>query len=148
MVSVSREAPAETEERLGRVLGAAELRVLPGAWSFFESPPGEPPVLDDEVLAVVRDETSWSALRPSRTAEGPEERFGVFSFHFQPDVDNSGFVGWLASALKAELGTGVLVVCGSDRERGGVYDYWGCPEALLDDAVAVVRRLGAPAVGA
>jgi hypothetical protein len=27
-------------------------------------------------------------------------------------VDNSGFVGWLASHLKAAIGTGVLVVCG------------------------------------
>ena len=65
----------------------------------------------------------------------------MFSFHFPDGLDNSGFVGWLAGALKDRLGTGVFVVCGSDAARGGVYDYWGCPVALLQDAVAVVRSL-------
>ena len=141
MVSVSRETSAETALRLQRVLGRAELAVLPGVWSFFESPRDEPPTLDDRLLAVVRDEDTWSVLRPNDSADGHEERFGVFSFHFPDGLDNSGFVGWLAGALKDRLGTGVFVVCGSDAARGGVYDYWGCPVALLQDAVAVVRSL-------
>lgn len=140
MVSVSRETAEETESRLQGVIGMAELRVLPGAWSFVES--DEPPVLDDDVLAVVRDEDSWSALRPALNEPGEEERFGVFSFHFPEGVDNSGFVGWLASELKQRLGTGVFVVCGSNRRRGGVYDYWGCPVDLLDDVLNAVHGLG------
>ena len=44
-------------------------------------------------------------------------------FHFPAGVDNSGFVGWLASHLKVVLGTGVLVVCGFNSQRGGVFDY-------------------------
>ncbi|WP_344534499.1 DUF6196 family protein [Streptomyces albiaxialis] len=43
--------------------------------------------------------------------------------------------------MKAELGTGVCVVCGSNRARGGIYDYWGCPVDVLDQALAVVRAL-------
>lgn len=142
MVSVSHESPAETEQRLRGVLAQAEMLVLPGTWSFAESPLGEPPVLDEHLLAVVRDEDSWSALRPFDGSVGGE-RFGVFSFHFPDGVDNSGFVGWLAGALKAQLGTGVLVICGSNSRRGGVYDYWGCPHELLDRAVEAVRRLAA-----
>lgn len=145
MVSVSHETPEETERRLQGVLGLAEMVVLTGTWSFVESPRDRPPVLDDDVLAVVRDEDTWSALRPwDGGGAGDAERFGVFSFHFPPGVDNSGFVGWLAGALKAELGTGVLVVCGSNSDRGGVYDYWGCPHELLQEAVAAVHRLSVP----
>jgi hypothetical protein len=35
----------------------------------------------------------------------------------------------------------VFVVCGSNRTRGGIDDYWGCPHNLLLEAVAVVREL-------
>jgi hypothetical protein len=62
---------------------------------------------------------------------------------FPAGLDNSGFVGWLAGRLKTELGTGVFVICGSNRDRGGIYDYWGCPIGLLDDTVAVVEALRA-----
>ena len=79
MVSVSRETAEETESRLQGVIGLAELRVLPGAWRFVES--ADPPALDDQVLAVVRDEDGWSALRPAPEEQNEEERFGVFSFH-------------------------------------------------------------------
>ncbi len=142
MVSVSRETPEQTGTRLQGVLGLAEMHVLPGVWAFQESGRDQPPALDDDVLAVVRDERTWSALRPAPDPAGDEERFGVFSFHFPEGVDNSGFVGWLAGELKRRLGTGVLVVCGSDRGRGGIYDYWGCPIDLLDEAVSTVHRLG------
>ncbi|MCW2750523.1 MAG: hypothetical protein JWR83_1633 [Aeromicrobium sp.] len=141
MVSVSAETPEEIDVRLRTVIGRADLVVHPGSWSFVESALHEPPSLDPDVLAVVRDEQSWSALRPHRDPGGTTERFGVFSFHFPPGLDNSGFIGWLASALKRELGTGVFVICGSNTERGGIYDYWGCPFELLDQAVDVVRSL-------
>lgn len=140
MVSVSHETADETKQRLQGVLGLAEMVVLPGTWSFVESPRDQPPVLDDDLLAVVRDEDSWSVLRPS-DEDDARERFGVFSFHFPEHVDSSGFVGWLAGALKEQLGTGVFVVCGSNSDRGGVYDYWGCPSELLDDAISAVHRL-------
>lgn len=58
-----------------------------------------------------------------------------------PNADNSGFVGWLATHLKTQLGTGVFVVCGSNHERGGIYDYWGCPADLLDQATQVIDEL-------
>ena len=140
MVSVSQETASETEQRLQGVLGLSEMVVLPGTWSFFESPRDQPPVLDEHLLAVVRDDDTWSVLRPSDEKE-ERERFGVFSFHFPAGVDNSGFVGWLAAALKAQLGTGVFVVCGSNSDRGGIYDYWGCPHELLDQTIATVHKL-------
>ncbi|MEJ3749047.1 DUF6196 family protein [Actinomycetes bacterium KLBMP 9797] len=144
MVDVSTETEEQTDRRLRRVLAAAELVVLDGVWYFQESPASSPPALSARTLAVVRDEDSWSALVPlTETPPGPVERFGIFSFHFPPAVDNSGFVGWLATHLKRSLGTGVLVVCGSNSARGGIYDYWGCPHDLLAEAVAVVKRLSA-----
>jgi hypothetical protein len=92
---------------------------------------------------VVREQESWSRLVPLAREDVDAERFGIFSFHFADHLDNSGFVGWLATHLKVELGTGVFVICGSNRARGGIYDYWGCPVDLLDQAVAVVRALRA-----
>ena len=58
------------------------------------------------------------------------DSFGVFCCHFPPDVDNSGFVGWLATHLKRRFGTGVFVICGQNLSRGGIYDYWGFPFEL------------------
>lgn len=112
-----------------------------GVWCFRETLLSSPPALSAETLAVVRDEDSWSALVPWTADDSEAERFGLFSFHFPAGADNSGFVGWLANHLKRELGTGVFVVCGSNRSRGGIYDYWGCPAELLTDVVALVRSL-------
>ncbi|KUJ65779.1 hypothetical protein ACZ90_43550 [Streptomyces albus subsp. albus] len=141
MVDVSRETPDQTEERLRRVLGAADMVVHDGTWCFRETPLSTPPALSAETLAVVRDSESWSALVPCADETRDVERFGIFSFHFPSGMDNSGFVGWLATHLKRSLGTGVFVVCGSNRNRGGIYDYWGCPSDLLPQAVAAVDKL-------
>lgn len=148
MVSISIETAEQIEARLVEVISEAELVVHDGYWRFEESV--DPPVLTREVLAVVRDEDVWSSLVPApadgaalAAAAPGAERFGLFSFHFPNAADNSGFVGWLASHLKHELGTGVFVVCGSNTSRGGIFDYWGCPDTLLDDAVAVVEGLRA-----
>ncbi|MGH2599296.1 MAG: DUF6196 family protein [Dehalococcoidia bacterium] len=141
MVSVSVETPEQTEDRLRHVLAAAEFVVHEGIWVFEETPLSEPPRLSDRVLAVVRDAESWSALAPAGDDPADRERFGLFSFHFPAGVDNSGFVGWLATHLKRGLGAGVFVVCGSNGARGGIYDYWGVPAAVLDNAVALVREL-------
>jgi hypothetical protein len=151
MVDVSMETVEQTERRLREVIAAADLAVHGGVWCFRESPADSPPPLDADTLAVVRDADTWCRLVPfepsQEDADEDEgegvERFGVFSFHFPEGVDNSGFVGWLATLLKAELGTGVFVVCGSNRGRGGIYDYWGCPADLLEEAVAVVTGLRA-----
>jgi hypothetical protein len=142
VVDVSQETAEQTDLRLRRVLAAAEMIVRDGIWYFRETPASNPPPLSEQTLAVVRDEDSWSALVPlvEEPAE-PVERFGVFSFHFPAGVDNSGFVGWLATHLKRRLGTGVFVVCGSNRARGGIYDYWGCPHDLLPQVVAVIHDL-------
>ncbi|RKS75560.1 hypothetical protein CLV35_2030 [Motilibacter peucedani] len=143
MVSISRETPEQTHARLRSVLARAEMTVFDGVWSFAETPLDEPPQLSAATLAVVRDEDSWSALVRDDVQDAGRERFGLVSFHFPAGVDNSGFVGWLAGELKTRLGTGVFVVCGSNRARGGIYDYWGCPVGLLDDVVGVIRGLGA-----
>ncbi|HEX2142908.1 MAG TPA: DUF6196 family protein [Glycomyces sp.] len=142
MVSVSVETAEQVEARLRRVIARAELVVHEGIWCFEESPADRPPELTRETLAVVRDQESWSSLVPFAEERDGVERFGIFSFHFPDAADNSGFVGWLATHLKTELGTGVFVVCGSNRDRGGIYDYWGCPLEVLEEAVAVVRKLG------
>lgn len=122
------------------MIAAAELKVFPGEFAFVERPvssfPGE---LVEQSLALVRDDEVWSALVPS--AEPDAERFVVFSFHFLPGQDNSGFVGWLASSLKRTLGTGVFVVCGQNSGRGGIFDYWGAPAALREEVLAAVARL-------
>lgn len=141
---VSHEPPEETERRLLMVLAKAELKVHDGAFVFQEWPLAEatPQVFQTPgALAFVRDEDRWSALVPADGTAG--ERFGLFSFHFPPGIDNSGFVGWLASRLKARCGTGVFVICGQNTARGGIFDYWGCPIGVFDQVVAELRALEA-----
>lgn len=148
MVSISDETPEQTRVRLRSVISRARMQILDGTWSFLESPIDQPPGLADDVLAVVRDEGSWSALRRNDSSgQDSREHFGLMSFHFPVGEDNSGFVGWLANELKHRLGTGVFVICGSNSADGGIYDYWGCPVELLDEVVAVVRELGAAQKG-
>lgn len=144
MVDISRETPQDTRRRLHGVLRRAELDVLDGLWRFRESPLHSPPALSPDVLAVVRDDETWSWLAPETDADAGDsggERFGLWTFHFPDRTDNSGFVGWLATELKHRLGTGVFVVCGSNSSRGGIYDHWGCPAEVLPEAVAAVREL-------
>ena len=76
-----------------------------------------------------------SSLSPMRLSSVPVP--------LRSGLDNSGFVGWLVSHLKAALGTGV-VVCGFNSRRGGVFDYWCVPEKIGAAAIAEVRRLRAP----
>ncbi|MGO1070474.1 DUF6196 family protein [Lysobacter sp. CA199] len=145
---ISHETPDQTDARLRGVIAAADLVWHPGAYAFYEFPKRAlPSDALDGALAAVADEEVWSLLKP---VSGPApETFALFSFHFQGGVDNSGFVGWLASELKRGLGTGVFVVCGQNSRRGGIFDYWGVPESMRDQAMAAVARLRAsPSHGA
>lgn len=137
---VSVKTAEQTQARLRRVIAEAELQVLPQAYTFVETPLSQfPSERLGSALAFVRDEDVWSALVPADDAAS--ERYVVFSFHFAGELDNSGFVGWLASHLKAAVGTGVLVVCGHNRARGGIFDYWGAPESVAAPVLAEVRKL-------
>jgi hypothetical protein len=137
---ISQESPSQTHARLAKVLAAAELVVHERPYAFVEADISNfPTQLIAQALAFVRDEDVWSALVPSSTAE--QEQFVVFGFHFTPGLDNSGFVGWLASHLKSCLGTGVMILCGQNTNRGGIFDHWGAPWSLRDAVVAELHRL-------
>jgi len=137
---VSSESSEQVEKRLRRVISDADLVWHEGAYAFVEHPADRFPVEEiSTALAFVRDEDVWSVLSPANDAAA--EPFGLFSFHFPPGLDNSGFVGWLASRFKETLGTGVFVVCGQNSERGGIFDYWGVPIALRTDAEDLLTTL-------
>jgi hypothetical protein len=137
---VSEETPSQTNARLGRVLAAARLDWREGAYEFREYPAADFPAHEAAgALAFVRDDETWSVLREARP--GAAETFALFSFHFPEGLGNSGFVGWLASRLKAELGTGVFVVCGQNSRRGGIFDHWGVPLAMRDAAAKLLEGL-------
>ena len=139
---VSRETPEETDRRLWRVAAATDIEVLDGEWWFEEFPLER---LADRVrtdaIALVRDSDGWSQLVPARTDDRPNERFRLWCCHFPTDVDNSGFVGWLATRIKRKTGSGILVVCGQNSARGGIYDYAGCPAGVADTVLGEVRAL-------
>jgi hypothetical protein len=141
---ISSETPEHTHKRLQKVISDAELVFLPEAFAFVEVKATDfPAELIATARAFVRDEEVWSALVPATSAN--QEQFVLFSFHFTPGLDNSGFVGWLASHLKAVLGTGVLVVCGQNSGRGGIFDYWGAPLSMANpvkEEIARLRRTG------
>lgn len=137
---VSQESAEHTHIRLRRVIAYSQLVVYECPYVFVEvSASRFPSELLSEALAFVRDEDVWSALVPGSSPG--QEQFAIFSFHFPPGMDNSGFVGWLASYLKSRLGTGVLVVCGQNSTRGGIFDYWGVPLSIAGQAIAEVERL-------
>ena len=138
---VSHETEEQTHRRLLKVIAAAEMRIYEGTFAFEEMPrkKEEPPAINSKALAIVGDNEVWSQLVPSADAEA--ELFSVFSFHFAANLDNSGFVGWLASLLKREIGTGVFVVCGQNSQRGGIFDYWGCPVSEAEAVLDIVNRL-------
>jgi hypothetical protein len=137
---ISQETPEERDARLLQVIANTAYRELEGAWCFeefgFEAFPQR---VSTSALALVRDEDVWSQLVPFDDSSA--EKFGVFAFHFAPDLDNSGFVGWLASHLKAKFGTGVFVICGQNSGRGGIFDYWGCPLELRESIFEEIRAL-------
>ncbi|MCQ8240036.1 DUF6196 family protein [Rhizosaccharibacter radicis] len=139
MVDISVEADHEIEARLLRVIGLATLTAYPVPYMFQEFPlDAFPGAVSPEALALVRDDQLWSQLVP---ADGRGEAFTLFRFHFPDGVDNSGFVGWLASILKRRFGSGVFVSCGHNAGRGGIYDYWGVPVAIGPDVLRAVRAL-------
>jgi hypothetical protein len=142
MVHISRETTAATEQRLLRVTQQARLVIYPGTFAFLEfALEAFPAAVRPDALALVRDDQVWSQLVPCSDAAA--ELFGLFRFQFPPRVDNSGFVGWLATRLKIQFGTGVFVTCGQNRHDGGIFDYWGVPAALASEVTAAVRNLAA-----
>ena len=134
---VSDETPEQTDARLREVIRRSTLVIRDGTYAFEEFPLEAGSQLRIDALAHVRDESVWSQLVPSNRPD--RELFRVFSFHFPPGVDNSGFVGWLASLLKARFGTGVFVVCGQNSGRGGIFDHWGVG---LERSEAVLAAVG------
>lgn len=143
-MNVKRETSVRLEARLRRVLRDSELTVLPGAWWFDEF---EHAAFSDRVradaIALTRDGDRWSQLVPIRVDDRPRERLRAWSVHFPPRRDNSGFVGWLATHIKRATGSGVVVVCGQNSNRGGIFDYWACPESAGDQVHETLRMLGA-----
>lgn len=140
MVDISHENTAQTEARLFRVIKTARLTVYAQPHAFLEFPLSEfPRQARVDALALVRDDRVWSQLVPC--SDDKEDLFTLFRFHFPPDADNSGFVGWLATHLKQKFGTGVFVTCGQNRADGGIFDYWGVPTAIGAEVIAEVRRL-------
>lgn len=146
MVNISIETQGQTEQRLIEVLRRSSCDFYNESYAFEEFGldrfPGD--ALPD-ALAFVRDDECWSQLRPSEDEN--KELFAIWRFHFPENVDNSGFVGWLANRFKAALGSGVFVICGQNSRNGGIYDYWGCPLSLRDDAFKLLMELGAKPVG-
>ncbi len=139
---VTHEGPYETDRRLRCVAAAMTVKVLDGAWWYEEFG------LDElrarwrsDAIAVVRDDERWSQLVPLRPGDRASEPLRVWSCHFPPGMDNSGFVGWLAARVKEKTGSGVIVVCGQNSDRGGIHDYWGCPAAVANQVLAEVRAL-------
>ena len=137
---INLESLEETHSRLCNVISGSDFKIYEGTFMFEEFPLNEfHSKANPESLALVRDSEIWSQLVPS--TDHTKELFAIFSFHFKEGEDNSGFVGWFASYLKEKLGTGVFVTCGQNSNRGGIFDYWGCPAELGIEAIEQVQLL-------
>ena len=137
---ISKETRNHIKNRLLKVLAHAEFNVYEEPYIFEEFPISDFRLkAKSETLAFVRDNEVWSQLIPSQ--DSTKELFKVFSFHFKDDLDNSGFVGWLASHLKHKFGTGVFIICGQNSNRGGIFDYWGCPIKIAESVIEEIKSL-------
>jgi hypothetical protein len=121
------------------VLRAAQVVHRPGAWCFQRFA-GSPPA---QALATVRDADGWCALVPA-SPQHVGEQFGVTLTTFPPQIDNSGYVGWLATTIKQTLGSGVFVICGDNPRRGGIFDYLGYPLEMADAVHSLIDQLRLP----
>jgi hypothetical protein len=140
MVDISHETQEQTNIRLRGVIQQVTFKLYDQNYAFTEfSLVHFPHAVDPNALAVVRDDEVWSQLIPA--SERAEEKFVIFRFHFPPGIDNSGFVGWLATHLKQTFGTGLFVVCGQNSQKGGIFDYWGCPTEVAEEVIMEVKRL-------
>ena len=135
---ISNETVEQTEKRLKKVIQTADFRIFDKSY-YFKEVPVTNFEFETEALAIVRDQDVWSFLMPSVSTES--ENFKIFSFHFENGLDNSGFVGWLASKIKQELGSGVFVVCGQNTNKGGIFDYWGCPIKIETEVISFIKKL-------
>jgi len=135
---ISNETNEQTEKRLIRVLKTADLKIFEDSY-FFKETRITDFRFDPNAIAMVKDNKVWSYLIPSESER--TENFKIFSFHFKEGLDNSGFVGWLASRIKKELGSGLFVICGQNSGRGGIFDYWGCPIEIADEVLAYLKKL-------
>jgi len=145
-VHITQETPPETDQRLRGVAAVTSIEVQDGEWWYDEFPLDQFPArVRPDAIALVRDQDRWSQLVPLRSPDQPRERFKIWSCHWPEGVDNSGFVGWLATRIKARTGSGIFVICGQNSGRGGIYDYWGCP---VEAAAVVLPEILALPTGA
>jgi diadenosine tetraphosphate (Ap4A) HIT family hydrolase len=138
------ETANDAQGRLLQVIARADFEVLPGLYAFVPLA-GGPPKIRDNALACVRDGAGWSELVPAGEPASAMV-FKIFAFHFDPDYDATGFVGWLHSHLARAIRTGHIVVCGRSlrgggHTRGGIFDYWGCPAAAAERVLAEIEML-------
>jgi hypothetical protein len=139
------ESAEQMHKRLCGVIAAARFQMLPQphAWE----PVSQTSQLPTDALAMVRDGSSWYALTP--VPPNAAGAYRILVFHFAEGSNASGFVAWLAGAMKKEVGTGAMVVCGFDARATsalwqtslGLFDYWGCPWARGDEVADLVERL-------
>ena len=135
---ISKETRQQTEERLIKVLKSAKFKVLEQPYYFREISVNDFQY-DPNALAMVRDDDVWSLLVPVEKLG--TENFRIFRFHFKEGLDNSGFVGWLATKIKEKFGSGIFVICGQNSEQGGIFDYNGCPIEISDEIIAFINKL-------
>jgi Family of unknown function (DUF6196) len=138
VVSITQETPAQIDDRLRHMMKQCRVQFCDQPHIFDEFPRSDFALKANlDALAFLRDDVVWSQLVEG---SGPET-FAIWRFHFPERVDNSGFVGWLATYLKQKFGTGVFVICGQNSMDGGIFDYWGCPWSLKENVFAYVSDL-------
>lgn len=135
---ISKETKEETEERLKKVLKTSSFKIFEEPYYFRETSVNEFQ-FDPDALAMVKDDEVWSLLVP--VEKDGTENFKIFSFHFEDGLDNSGFVGWLASKIKEKFGSGIFVICGQNSNHGGIFDYNGCPIDISEEVINYIKKL-------
>jgi len=139
-ISTNRETPEQIQKRLLEVLSQAQIKMYEEEYAFEEFTQEEFAIkIKTDALALIRDENTWCQLVSSNNPG--KKQFKVIRFYFNNNLDNSGFIGWLATHLKLKLGTGVFVIRGQNSEHGGIYDFWGFPVDVVDSVIEEIIKL-------
>ncbi len=145
-MTIEPDAIEADNSRLLSVIGSSTFRIYPSEYIWTSMRPGQGP--SEDALACVRDGLSWFEFVPA-TNEPAKERYFVVSFNFSEEASASGFVAWLATYLKLQANTGVVVICGKDARNtsgllaaaNGVFDYWCCMTEAKPRFLAAIQTL-------
>ena len=140
---VSAETAEQTDARLRRVMAMATLDVDDRSWWFEELARSRTSSVGRGRMPSRSSATPTAGASSSRSARPTHRPSDSGSGPSIPERGGQQRLRRLARHphQARNPGGGVFVVCGQNSRRGGIYDHWGCPEAVADQVLETIHAL-------